>query len=325
MYFIGTIIANAQHPLLTAFMKNLFFLFFSFCFLSKITGQTVPVRIGKGTSQLIISQRPPTDSGLILIPFEYRQSALYYPQTFKVIDSVINLLYRNKGITLSVFGYAHFDEGNGNDSINKYLALDRALFVRDYILGRGVNEDRLLLIKGMGATKSGNSDVDKNGHSQVCRAELIVNYPPPPPPIIYDRDEDGIADSTDACPDEFGYAENKGCPDKDAIIIPFENNGAWLIPKSYASLNSVVKILLDHPSYKLRIEGHAYKTEGINSLCKSLATDRAFMVKQYFLSRNIVPTRIISVESFSNRRPINTGKNPEQILLNARAQVFLIK
>ena len=304
-------------------MKYLFIFFLSLCFLLKLTAQTVPVRIGKGASQLSISQRPTVGSGLIIIPFEYRQSALYYPQTFKVIDSVINLLYKDKGITLSVFGYSHFEEGN--DSINKYLALDRALFVRDYILGRGVNEDRLLLIKGMGAKKSGNSDVDKNGHSQICRAELIVNYPPPPPPVIYDRDEDGVADTTDACPDEFGYAENKGCPDRDAIIIPFENNGAWLIAQSYSALNKVVKLLQEYPLFKLRIEGHAYKTEGINNVCKGLAEERAYMVKQYFLSRSIVPTRIVSVESFSNRRPINTGKNPEQILLNARAQVFLIK
>jgi len=304
-------------------MKYLFVLLLLFCVVLKIKAQTVPVRIGKAASQLSISQRPPSDSGLIIIPFEYRQSALYYPKTFKVIDSVIKLLYKNKSITLSVFGYAHFEEGN--DSINKYLALDRALFVRDYILGRGVNEDRLLLIKGMGAKKSGNSDVDKDGHSQICRAELIVNYPPPPPPIIYDRDEDGIADTTDTCPDEFGYAEKDGCPDKDAIIIPFDNNGSWLAFKSYNSLNNVVKILLENPLYKIRIEGHAYKTEGINNYCKSLAEERAIMVKQYFLSRNINASRIESVKSFSNRRPINTGKNLQQILLNARAQVFLIK
>ena len=304
-------------------MKNLFIFLFSFFILSQLTAQTVPVRIGKAASQLNISQRPPTDSGLIIIPFEYRQSALYMPHTFMVIDSVINLLYKNKGITLSVFGYAFFEEGN--DTVNKYLALDRAMFVRDYILGRGVNEDRLLLIKGMGATKSGNSNVDKDGHSRNSLTELILNYPPPPPPIIYDRDEDGIPDSTDACADVFGYAENKGCPDKDAIMIPFENNGAWLTPKSYSALNNVVKILRENPLYNIRVEGHAYKTEGVNTFCNALAAERAFMVKQYFLSRNIASKRIVTVESFSNRRPINPGKNYEQILLNARAQVFLIK
>jgi len=304
-------------------MKNLFtFLLLSFI-LSQLKAQIVPVRIGKAASQLNISQRPSTDSGLIIIPFEYRQSALYVPHTFMVIDSVVNLLFKNEGITLSIFGYAHFEEGN--DTINKYLALDRALFVRNFILGRGVNEDRLLLIKGMGATKSGNSIDDKNGHSVNSRAELILNYPPPPPPIIYDRDEDGVADTTDACADEFGYAEKNGCPDKDAIIIPFENYGAWLASKSYSALNNVIKTLQENPLYSIRIEGHAYKTEGVNSVCTALAAQRASMVVQYFLSRNILTKRITTVESFSNRRPINTGKNPEQILSNARAQVFLIK
>ncbi|MCY7292521.1 MAG: OmpA family protein, partial [Ferruginibacter sp.] len=271
-------------------MKNLFILLLSLFILSQLNAQTVPVRIGKAASQLNISQRPPTDLGLIIIPFEYRQSALYVPHTFMVIDSVANLLFKNKGITLSVFGYAHFEEGN--DTIKKYLALDRALFVRDYILGRGVNENRLLLIKGMGATKSGNSDVDKDGHSQITRVELILNYPPPPPPIIYDRDEDGIADSTDTCADEFGYLEKNGCPDKDAIMIPFENKGAWLASKSYSALNNVVKILQANPLYNIRIEGHAYKTEGVTTVCNALAAQRASMVVQYFLSRNILTKRI---------------------------------
>ncbi len=321
--FIVNNIVIKQCRLTTAIMKNLFIFLLSSFILSQLSAQSVPVRIGKAASQLNISQRPPTDSGLIIIPFEYRQSALNVPHTFKVIDSAINLLYKNKGITVSVFGYAFFEEGN--DTVNKYLALDRALFVRDYILGRGINEDRLLLIKGMGATKSGNSNVDKDGHSRYSNAELILNYPPPPPPIIYDRDEDGIPDSTDACADVFGYAENKGCPDIDAIMIPFENKGAWLAPKSYSALDNIVKILQESPLYKIRIEGHAFKTEGINTVCNTLAAERAFMVKQYFLSRNIGSKRIATVESFSNRRPINPGKNFEQALLNARAQVFLIK
>ncbi len=304
-------------------MKNLIIFLLLFFILSQLRAQTVPVRIGKAAALLNISKGPSVNSGLIIIPFEYRQSALNVPHTFMVIDSVVNLLFKNKGITLSVFGYAHFEEGN--DTINKYLALDRALFVRDYILGRGVNEDRLLLIKGMGATKSGNSDVDKNGHSQICRAELIVNYPPPPPPIIYDRDEDGVADSTDACPDKFGYAEKNGCPDKDAITIPFENNGSWLASKSYSALNKVVKILQENPFYNIKIEGHAFKTEGINKVCNTLAAERASIVKQYFLSCNIMAKRITSIESFGNRRPINPGKNLDQILLNDRAQVFLLK
>lgn len=39
--------------------------------------------------------------------------------------------------------------------------------------------------------------------------------PPPPPPIVVDRDNDGIVDSLDACPDIAGIAALNGCPDRD--------------------------------------------------------------------------------------------------------------
>jgi OOP family OmpA-OmpF porin len=37
----------------------------------------------------------------------------------------------------------------------------------------------------------------------------------PPPVIIYDRDNDGVPDSTDRCPDTPGLVSLKGCPDRD--------------------------------------------------------------------------------------------------------------
>ena len=36
-----------------------------------------------------------SDSSLILIPFEYKQSALYHAFTYEVIDSVVNKLLKN--------------------------------------------------------------------------------------------------------------------------------------------------------------------------------------------------------------------------------------
>ncbi len=37
----------------------------------------------------------------------------------------------------------------------------------------------------------------------------------PMPPVNYDRDNDGVPDSTDRCPDVAGLASLKGCPDRD--------------------------------------------------------------------------------------------------------------
>jgi outer membrane protein OmpA-like peptidoglycan-associated protein len=264
-----------------------------------------------------------SDSSLILIPFEYKQSALYHAFTYEVIDSVVNMLLKNDSITLTIKGYAHQDEGS--DTICKYLSLNRALFVRDYILGRGVKDSRIILVEGMGKARSLKSNVNKDGHALNCRAELILNYPPPPPPVVIaDKDEDGIADSDDSCPDEYGYKENNGCGDM-AIIIPFETQQSWLSPLTYIMLDSVVLLLKENPSFKLSVQGHAYKTEGTNSFCERLAAERAAIVKKYLLSRNIAENRVIAIKNFACRRPYNAGKNPKEISLNYRAQIVFEK
>jgi outer membrane protein OmpA-like peptidoglycan-associated protein len=263
------------------------------------------------------------DSGLILVPFEFKRSALYDQSTFEVIDSVVNLLLKDEGITLSILGYSHIDEGS--DTICKYLAINRAYFVRDYVLGRGIHESRLLLVKGMGKTINVNNSRNKYGHPVNCRVELKINYPEPPPPIIYDHDEDGIADSVDVCAEKFGYKANNGCPDTGMVIVPFENQQSYLSSFTYSSLDSIVATLQQDLSYTISIQGHAYRQEGVKKVCETLATERAEIVKNYLLSRHIAASRITSVASFGSSRPLNAGKNPEEILRNARVQVYFKK
>src|SRR5690606_25853873 len=41
-----------------------------------------------------------------------------------------------------------------------------------------------------------------------------VVVPPPPPPVV-DRDNDGVLDSVDRCPDTPGLESLQGCPDRD--------------------------------------------------------------------------------------------------------------
>ena len=323
---IGIIIAGGvrYYYYIVSCMKNiiLFFIIFlcvnnAVVFAGRVNNITAAHNQYKKTSGY-------NDSSLILIPFEYKQSALYHAFTYEVIDSVVNLLLKDSSITLSINGYAHQDEGN--DTICKYLSLNRALFVRDYILGRGVAPFRIIYVRGMGKIKSLNSNVNKDGHALNCRVELLINYPPPPKKIeIADIDEDGIADTEDACPAEYGYKENNGCPDKDAIIIPFENQQSWLSPLTYKVLDNVVATLKENPSFKISIQGHAYQLEGINGVCERLAKERADIVKRYLLSRSIADNRISSVKNFGSTRPFNAGKNPQQVALNSRVEIFVSK
>ncbi|MFZ1528145.1 MAG: OmpA family protein [Ferruginibacter sp.] len=53
------------------------------------------------------------------------------------------------------------------------------------------------------------------GFVQNFGPEKPMEVAPPPPPVVADRDNDGIADADDKCPDVPGLASFQGCPDKD--------------------------------------------------------------------------------------------------------------
>ncbi len=264
---------------------------------------------------------PSKEKDTVLIRFDYKQSAIYHTFTFDVLDSIINILKKNKVVTISIDGYAYKDEGS--DTICYYLSLNRALFIQTYIMGRGVDSSQVLSVIGHGKSKPIYKGVDKDGFKINCRAEITLNYPAVPKAVIIsDRDGDGIADTEDKCPDEYGYLEKNGCPNTGFVLVPFEVQQSNLFTGSYTILDSVINILVQNPSLNISIEGHAYKTEGIGSVCNRLSADRAMIVKNYFLSRRIDISRIESVKSFGYNRPLNAGNNPREVQLNSRTEIY---
>ncbi len=267
-------------------------------------------------------QFPPPGKDTIVIRFEYKQSALFHKFTLETLDSVIRILLRDTSITLAIDGFAYKDEGS--DTICYYLSLNRALVIQDYVLGRGVALTRISSIKAWGKTRQKYVNKDKNGLWVNCRAELRLVYPPPPKKKDFlDKDEDGIADEDDKCPDVFGLSDFEGCPDSGAIAVPFAIADWALTPATYKVLDSVINLLRENPELTITIDGHAHLTEGAYSLCTRLASERAAIVKNYLLSRQVSQSKILEVNSYGITRPVNVAKNPQQILKNARADIRL--
>lgn len=264
------------------------------------------------------TQRKKQDT--LVIPFEFKQSAIFQPITEKMMDSVSEILLLNDSITLSIDGYSHQDEGN--DTITKYLALNRALFVKTYILGRGIDSARFISITSYGKTRQLYRGTINMGIGN-CRAVIKLNYPPPRRPLS-DRDGDFILDSLDNCPDVYGQKVLQGCPDS-AIIVPFEREQAHLHALTYRVLDSVISVLKSSPAYTIAITGHAFPLEGSRSVNEKLANDRVAMVKQYLLSRYISLSRMELIESRGTSKPITAGRNPREIVQNCRVEIFLNK
>lgn len=258
----------------------------------------------------------------VVIRFDFKQSALFHKYTLETIDSVINILLKDTNISLSIDGYAYKDEGS--DSICYYLSLNRALFIKTYVLGRGVALNRINSINAYGKTRLISVNKDKNGLFVNCRAEMLLVYPPPPrKKDIADKDEDGIADEEDKCPDLFGLSDFEGCPDSGTIIVPFTISDWALATAAYQVLDSVIKLLKYNPGLTISIDGHASPSEGPYNLCKYLAEERAKIVKDYLISRYVNASKIVEVKNWGISRPVTAEKNAQQILKNARAEIRL--
>ncbi len=265
---------------------------------------------------------PLTDT--LRMAFEHKQSAIVHKYQLKVLDSVVLILNRDPKITLSIEGYSYVDEGN--DTICKYLSLNRALFIQEAMLGRGIDSSRITGLKAMGAWKP-----VKRGHYKVInempyRTELLLIYPPPPKkPVIRDKDRDGIADAEDNCPDNFGFPEDKGCPLRDVYFIPFENTQSYILSASFEKVDQLLNLLKANPPYTVKLAGHASDSEGTEFVTDRLSGERADIIYRYMLSRNFPGARIDTVLSYGKAKPLNAQSNPQEISENIGVRIIVNK
>lgn len=175
-------------------------------------------------------------------------------------------------------------------------------------------------------------DTDKDGindeEDKCPNAAGVARYQGCPVP---DTDRDGVNDEDDKCPNEAGPASNFGCPVIEQAVIEkvnlaaknifFATGSSKLLPKSYASLNNVVKILNDNPSYRVDVSGH---TDNVGTSEKNhvLSHDRANSVRAYIVSKGIDESRITS-EGYGFDQPIADNKTAAGRAQNRRVGMKL--
>ena len=168
-----------------------------------------------------------------------------------------------------------------------------------------------------------NDDVDK------CPKEKgVAKYNGCPVP---DSDKDGVNDESDKCPNAAGPASNQGCPVIDKKIIEkvsfeaknifFETNSAKLAEGSMKSLDGVFQILKSDRTLMLSIEGHSDNT-GNPEANKTLSQSRADAVKDYFVAKGILASRLNAV-GYGSEKPIADNNTEEGRAKNRRTELVL--
>lgn len=177
--------------------------------------------------------------------------------------------------------------------------------------------------------------------------------------ILKDKDNDGIVDTLDLCPEEYGEAIANGCPDSDKDGIPdkydlcphiagdlksqgcphltqyeseiisialedlrFDVNKAIIKNESFESLTNLVVLMHKNPKMMLFIDGHA-SSEGTALYNLNLSAQRSKAVQLFFIKRGIGKGRLV-IDFHGEEDPLNTNSTEEERAENRRVN-FAIK
>jgi outer membrane protein OmpA-like peptidoglycan-associated protein len=172
--------------------------------------------------------------------------------------------------------------------------------------------------------------------------DMIAEAPPPAQAEdgFADRDNDGIADGDDKCPDEpetYNWVDDQdGCPDVDRKLviekeselvtlrpIEFEFDKAVLRPSALPILAAVVKALEDNPDLTLiEVQGHTDE-QGNDAYNLDLSERRAATVMAHLIERGITASRLTS-HGYGEMQPIDTRHTQAAYTLNRRV-AFIIR
>ncbi len=310
------------------------------------------------------------ESDLALVPIEEGQrvdihNIFFDPKTSTLTDDAFLELERFSQIlidnpTLKVEIGGHTTQ-MASATENLILSEERAGAVIFYFMKKGIHPDRLVK-RGYGSSVpfqnmpriSFKPNTDKND-----RIEMTILSTQWTEPVLNDKDNDGIIDEEDECPDFAGTIETKGCPDTDSdgIVdkyddcprlagvkenngcpeiteetkevlrealsgIEFETNKDIITVESYPILNKVVDVMKNNPDYLLRISGHT-DAQGADDANLILSHKRAQATKAYLVAQGIDEARL-DAAGYGETKPVADNATAEGRAQNRRVEFEIV-
>jgi outer membrane protein OmpA-like peptidoglycan-associated protein len=135
--------------------------------------------------------------------------------------------------------------------------------------------------------------------------------------VCPDRDNDGVPDKSDRCPDVAGPMDNWGCPAYKKLVVKqdklelkeklyFAWDQAVLQEISYPVMDEVVQALKDNKGFRVQVEGHA-SSEGGGDHNQTLSEQRAEAVLDYLVTHGIDKKRLAS-KGLGSSVPLDTNE-----------------
>src|SRR5882757_2904323 len=97
-------------------------------------------------------------------------SAILRPSSYRTLDEIFESAVVAEGLKLGVYGHT---DNNGSDAVNQPLSEKRAATVKDYLVRKGLKDDRIES-KGFGAARPVADNGTEEGRSRNRRVEIVL-------------------------------------------------------------------------------------------------------------------------------------------------------
>jgi outer membrane protein OmpA-like peptidoglycan-associated protein len=224
----------------------------------------------------------------------------------KLLDKLIN----NKAVTsISIYGYTDF---LGDVVYNQELSEKRSTNVFNYLISKGINRGKILIVKGDGiypnSAEANRQDLSDRG----IQEHRIVQ-------VVYTNKLQNAGNNTKLSEENLVVNNN--------IVLEnilFHGGNDVFLPDSYPALEELLKIKQKYHTLKIEIQGHiCCKNKDLYD--EPVSLNRAKAVYDYLVKNNIDASRLTYKAFGATRKIYPLEQNENERMKNRRVEILILE
>lgn len=273
---------------------------------------------------VIVPEAIPINTVLILnkVKFLPNKTTLSNPDGNEDLQNILKALQKSPDLKLEIGGHT---DRSGNEATNKVLSKNRAKYVYDYLIRKGVKSTRLVY-KGYGSAKPAYTNRTKDGRAANRRIEVKVLEKKV-------ESSDKLVDEEPA--EKVDPYENKlktslkDLFDKkigESLLlnhVVFEPNMYTINDTNAVQIDSLAEMLKYNKSIKIEVTGYTDKS-GIPEKNITLSINRAKAVYERLVEKGIEPERLF-YSGCGDENPVAPNTYRWGRDLNRRIEIVLLE